>query len=169
MTKFAQFDPAAPAPQPVTGWFDTDAFNYSNLPPAANLLQLTQAQWDGRMATPFVQAGTLIATPAPTASEIAAAQAKDKLAVLEQARVLRETVLNRLTGIQLNTTVAATITAIQAARTALLNITADPGVIAAIDGPTTHAAIMSAWKVIDTNLSTAAPAVASVFAGLGAI
>jgi hypothetical protein len=100
---------------------------------------------------------------------IADAGAKEKIAVLEQARSLRETVLNRLTGIQLNTTVAATITAIQAARTALLNITADAGVVAATDGPTTHTAIMAAWKVIDTNLSTAAPSVASVFAGLGAI
>lgn len=100
--------------------------------------------------------------PAPTPAQLLA----DKAAVLEQARLMREVALNRLTGIQLNTTVSATITSIQAARTALLNITADAGVVASTDGQTTHAAIMSAWKVIDTNLATDAPSVASVFAGL---
>lgn len=85
MPKFAQFDPAAPSPQPVIGWYDTDSVNYPNLPPAANLLQLTQAQWDGRFATPFVQNGKLVATPAPTAAQLLSSAQTDKLSALSTA------------------------------------------------------------------------------------
>lgn len=99
----------------------------------------------------------------PTAGELTA----QKTAVLMQARSLREIVLNRLAGIQLNTTDAPTITAIKAARTELLNITSDANVKAAADGETTKAAIMAAWKIIATALAKSAPEAASVFAGLG--
>lgn len=98
---------------------------------------------------------------------IAEAHAKEKLEVLAQTRVLRETALNRLTGIQLNTNDAPTVAAIQAARSALLNITSDVGVIAATDGSSTKAAIMAAWRSIASALATAAPSTASVFVGLG--
>ncbi len=70
MSKFAQFDPTATAPQPVIGWYNTDLLTYPNLPATANLLELTQAQWDGRFATPFVQAGALVAAPALTATQL---------------------------------------------------------------------------------------------------
>lgn len=104
----------------------------------------------------------------------------DKAAILEQARLMREVALNRLTGIRskrmwdysqgVNVAAATSdITAIAAADAALRNIPSDASVIAATDGPSTHAAVMALWKTIDTNLSTAAPSVASVFAGLGAI
>jgi hypothetical protein len=69
MPKYAQFDPVAPSPQPVTGWYDTDEFNYPNLPPSSSLLQLTQAQWDARQSTPFIQSGQLIPAPAPTLTQ----------------------------------------------------------------------------------------------------
>lgn len=72
MPKFAQFDPAAPAPQPVIGWYDTDFVNYPNLPPASNLLELTQDQWNLRLSTPFVQNGALVAAPMPTAAQLLA-------------------------------------------------------------------------------------------------
>lgn len=94
------------------------------------------------------------------------AHAKEKLEVLAQTRVLRETVLNRLTGIQLNTTDAQTIDAIKAARASLLDITADAGVVAATDGEETKAAIISAWKIIAADLAAATPTAASVFAGM---
>jgi hypothetical protein len=71
MTKYAHFLHTDPAPQRVRGWFDTALFNYPKLPNAADLLQLTDAQWDERMTNPSgwaVQNGTLIkATPAKAA------------------------------------------------------------------------------------------------------
>lgn len=85
MPKFAQFDPAAPAPQPVIGWYDTDALDYPNLPPAEKLLKLTESQWDGRMDTPFVQAGLLIAAPAPTAAQLLVNAQAVRLSVLSAA------------------------------------------------------------------------------------
>lgn len=72
MPKFAFYDPALPSPQAVMGWYDTDADLHTQLPPAANLLQLTQAQWEGRLTTPFVQKGKLVAAPALTAAQLLA-------------------------------------------------------------------------------------------------
>lgn len=74
MPKYAQFDPATPEPKPIIGWYDTDEFDYPNLPPPASLLELTLEQWDGRLSTPFVQSGQLIAPPAPTAAQLLSAQ-----------------------------------------------------------------------------------------------
>ena len=45
MTQYAQYDPAAAAPQPVIGWYDTTMFSYPNLPPQTSLVQVTSAQW----------------------------------------------------------------------------------------------------------------------------
>lgn len=80
MPKFAQFDSTITAPQQVIGWYDTDELDYPVLPAAANLLTLTQAQWDGRFTTPFMQNGTLIATPALTT--------KQKLANAQAAQIV---------------------------------------------------------------------------------
>lgn len=85
MPKFAQFDPAVPSPQPVIGWYDTDFANYPNLPPQASLLQLTQAQWDGRFATAFVQNGKLVAAPAPSADQLLADAQAVQISKLETA------------------------------------------------------------------------------------
>ena len=52
MTKYARFDHTKPEPQPVTGWYDTEMHNYPNLPAAADLLALTDAQWAARLPNP---------------------------------------------------------------------------------------------------------------------
>lgn len=79
MTQYAQFNPSL-APAPVTGWYDTGVADYPNLPPAANLLEVTPAQWAAHMANPSgwaVQNGSLIAytapVPAPTLAQQTAA------------------------------------------------------------------------------------------------
>lgn len=100
---------------------------------------------------------------APTPIQLAS----EKAAVLVQVRLLREIALNRLTGIQLNTTDAPTIAALQVARISLLNITTNVDVIAATDGATTKLAVTVAWRNIAAALIAAAPAEASVFVGLG--
>ena len=48
MPKLAQFDGSGR----VVGWYDTDAFNYPNLPAASELLVLTDAEWAGRLSDP---------------------------------------------------------------------------------------------------------------------
>lgn len=45
MAKYAQYNPADPSPQPVIGWYDTDVFNYPHLPPASQLMTVTDDQW----------------------------------------------------------------------------------------------------------------------------
>ncbi len=63
MACFARFDPAQPAPQPVTGWYDTAMFAYPNLAPSDHLVEVTPAQWQARLANPSswaVQGGSLV-------------------------------------------------------------------------------------------------------------
>lgn len=45
MAQYAQFDPAAKAPAPVTGWYDTAHFDYPNLPELPNLIEVSADQW----------------------------------------------------------------------------------------------------------------------------
>lgn len=80
MPQYAYFDSSAPAPAPVTGWYDTDFVTYPNLPAAADLLAVTAAQWDAHMANPAgwaVSNGALVAytppVPTPTLAQQAAA------------------------------------------------------------------------------------------------
>lgn len=49
MPKYAKFDHTQPSPQPVTGWIDTDNFNYLIMPDDADLLELSSEEWDTRM------------------------------------------------------------------------------------------------------------------------
>lgn len=83
MPQYAYFDSTAGGPTPVIGWYDTDEFSYSNLPPAASLLELTAAQWAARLANPSgwaITAGTLFPytpPPAPVDTRIAAKVALD--------------------------------------------------------------------------------------------
>lgn len=50
MSRFASFDDTTPSPHPVTGWWDTDQFDYgANLPPLALLVHMDDAQWEARM------------------------------------------------------------------------------------------------------------------------
>jgi hypothetical protein len=60
---FAWYDPAAPQPSRVLGWYDTDFAHYPNLPPEAELLRLTPEQWASRLDTPYVQDGALVEAP----------------------------------------------------------------------------------------------------------
>lgn len=78
MAQYAQYNPAVAAPSPVMGWYDTAVFDYPNLPPAADLLEMTAEQWDARMTGLWaVSAGALVAyTPPVIAPDTrAAAQA----------------------------------------------------------------------------------------------
>lgn len=133
--------------------------------PAAWMLTTTIAPpiFDPQVAGLFFRNGAWVIV---TSTALADAQILEKTAVLNQVRAVREIALNRLTGLQLNTTVAATISAIQAARTALLNITADAGVIAAVDGAGTRAAISAVWLATSAALTKNAPSAAGAFAGL---
>lgn len=71
MTQFAFFDSTVTGQSPVLGWYDTDEFAYPNpLPAAANLLELTEAQWTAHFADPLgwvVSGGALVpyTPPAP--------------------------------------------------------------------------------------------------------
>lgn len=47
MPKFAYFDKTPP--HRVIGWINTDKRKYNALPPAEDLLQLTDSQWEARM------------------------------------------------------------------------------------------------------------------------
>lgn len=102
----------------------------------------------------------------PTADELAA----QKTAVLKQARTIRETVLDRLTGLRVNDIDPAdtvSLAAIAVARTALKDLPLHPSVLAATDGASTKAAILARWYEIAATLSATAQPVASAFVGLG--
>lgn len=90
MPKFAHYDPAVPSPQHIIGWYDTDELDYPSLPDPTNLLALTQAQWDTRLSTPFVQNGILIATPAPSAAHLLATAQADRITYIEEQYEIRE-------------------------------------------------------------------------------
>lgn len=82
---FAQFDPNASDPRPVLGWYDTSHLTYAAMPAADCLLELTQAQWDARAGTTYLQGGVPIAylppTPPPTLAQQAAALLAAGLAI----------------------------------------------------------------------------------------
>ena len=69
MTYFAQYDPSASAPAKVIGWYNTSMRRYPNLPPATNLLEITEAEWQAHYANPDgwgISAGALVPyTPPP--------------------------------------------------------------------------------------------------------
>ena len=69
MVAYAKFDPAIPAPSPVNGWYNTAIRPYLKLPPASQLLELTDQQWAAHYANTngwAVSAGALVAyTPPP--------------------------------------------------------------------------------------------------------
>ena len=67
MAKLAQFDPTAPQPAPVIGWYDTDLLHYPNLP--VSVILLTDEDWAGRLFGHWaVQDGQLVPLPLPPAS-----------------------------------------------------------------------------------------------------
>jgi hypothetical protein len=82
MPRYAYFDHTQPAPQRVLGWFDTDAHAFTALPDRADLLILSDAQWDARLDDPsgwcVAEGGVLTrrvppAPPAPTLAQQAQA------------------------------------------------------------------------------------------------
>lgn len=85
MAKYAQFDPAAAAPAPVVGWWDNDSFPHLALPPAADLLALTEVQWEAHFAGNWaVSGGALVpcAPPTPTPLPVAAPAAPNMIELL---------------------------------------------------------------------------------------
>ena len=69
MPKYAAFNSAISGPT-FSGWYDTDLFTYASLPPPADMLELTTAEWDAHFANPngwAVQSGALVTytPPAP--------------------------------------------------------------------------------------------------------
>ncbi|WP_146121443.1 hypothetical protein [Burkholderia multivorans] len=51
MPKFAQYDPSHGSPAAVIGWYDTDQFEYPNLP-KDGLIIVTDDQWKKHFADP---------------------------------------------------------------------------------------------------------------------
>ncbi len=136
------------------------------------------SEWMGRSGTPapaydrsnagcFWRNGAWVVVASTAQAEAAAA---GKAAVLAQAKMIRGQALDRLTGIRVNDilpTDTATLTAISAARTDLKNLPTCATVMAATDGDTTKAAVMTEWRRIALNLATDGPDAANAFAGLG--
>lgn len=60
MPKYAHFDHTAPTPQPVLGWYDTDALDYPNLPPPADMLPMSEDQWKSRLKGDWAVSGKTI-------------------------------------------------------------------------------------------------------------
>ena len=77
MPKYAQHGPAATAP--ALGWFDTICFPAISLPPLANLITLTEAEWEAHFAGNWaVSEGGLVphVLPAPVADPAAPSMAE---------------------------------------------------------------------------------------------
>lgn len=135
------------------------------------------SEWMGRAGTPapaydrcaegcFWRDSAWVIVASTAQAEAAAA---GKAAILAQAKTIREKVLDRLTGIRVNDvlpTDTATLNAISAARTDLKNLPTCATVMAATDGETTKAAVITEWKRIALALATASPYACTAFNGL---
>lgn len=83
MALYAYFDSTKAAPSPVLGWYDTGFATYPSLPAAADLLEVTAAEWTAHMADPAgwaVQDGALVSYTPPTPTPTLARQAAAMLA-----------------------------------------------------------------------------------------
>lgn len=122
----------------------------------ASVLSISLSAEDLKLVAPYV----------PSSAENAA----EKTAQLVAARAIRETAINRLSGIAARAVRANDATGIAAACDAatlsLLNITSIASVTAAIDAASTKAAIVAEWKRIALVLATAAPSAVNAFSGL---
>lgn len=89
MTKYAQYNPNAAQPAPVIGWFDTDMFDYAQLPGPEQLVEITDEQWDDRMDRPSewaIDNGQLVraeppSPPEPTIDDVLADKIADGIAI----------------------------------------------------------------------------------------
>jgi hypothetical protein len=85
--KYAAYDSSVPAPSPVTGWYDTDLFNYPN--PPKSWLEMSDIQWQNRMSGHWaVQNNSLVpytppAPPEPTLIEDPYQVLEKRIAALE--------------------------------------------------------------------------------------
>jgi hypothetical protein len=82
MPKYAAFNPASAPPYAIIGWYDTDEFTYSNLPPSSELVEIAAAQWAQHFANPgewAVSNGALVAYMPPVPEPTPAQQAQDAL------------------------------------------------------------------------------------------
>jgi len=150
-----------------TQCFYPEDIDYPILP--ADVVEVPRADFDRAMSrasgeTLDLVNGVIVLVPAPppSASQLQAC----KYVVLDQARSIRDQILNRLNGILLSYIVKGDNShnvAIETARQGLLDMTADPGVVAATDGPTTKAAVMACYGRIVTALTSADPTSVSAF------
>lgn len=86
MPQYAHFDHTEQAPQPVLGWYDTDALHYPRLPPKADMLEMTPQQWAQRMSGRWAVNGeTLVAVADPLQ------QQRESLGALSNMLVRKET------------------------------------------------------------------------------
>ncbi|MHB8914424.1 MAG: hypothetical protein ACYC4K_01275 [Thiobacillus sp.] len=120
MPKYAQYNPAVTTIQPVSGWYDTDEFNYPNLPSITDLVLLTDAEWTARFQTPFVLNGALVAPPAPTAAQLLSAAQTAQIATLNQAcqAAIIGGFLDSVTGLTITLSATDQTNALMAAQTA---------------------------------------------------
>ena len=81
---YAQFDSTAIQPTPVTGWYDAQTPAMLAVP-VANILTLSQAEWDNRENTPYVQNGILVVPPTPTAAQLLATARAAQIALLTES------------------------------------------------------------------------------------
>jgi hypothetical protein len=75
MPRYGYFNSGAPAPQPILRWYDTDALTYKTLPGTADLLAISDAEWDARMTQTWaVDNATLVpySPPPPSLAQQAA-------------------------------------------------------------------------------------------------
>ncbi|MFT9289413.1 hypothetical protein [Gluconobacter oxydans] len=83
---YASYDRTAPQPTSVTGWWDVwDMSDVSNVPPAADMVALTGAQWSARL--PFgagVQDGQVVAYVPPSAPLSVQVQAETEMSWIHQ-------------------------------------------------------------------------------------
>ena len=80
MPRYAAFDPFAPEPAPVIGWYDTGLLDYPSLPDPSALIEVDNgAVWAERTARPWhVSGGALV--PAAPLERTLAQRAGDLLA-----------------------------------------------------------------------------------------
>lgn len=99
MPKYAQFDSKSAQPAPIVGWYDTDKLNYVNLPAAADLVQLSEAEWAARLDAPmFISGGQIVPAPAPTAAQLAAQFESTKAAALAAVDQFHAQMVQQLAG-----------------------------------------------------------------------
>jgi hypothetical protein len=71
MTKYSHIHLDDSTPQLSKGWYDTDAFKYSNLPPIEELREMSDEEWESRHDHDHYHEGNFVKRPAPSEKELA--------------------------------------------------------------------------------------------------